>query len=83
MPEEKIYVVPLRKTKRAPRQKRAARAVKLLREFIERHTKSKEIKLNQNLNQKLWERGMKHPPSRIRVRVVKQDDGSVEVFAAE
>ena len=83
MPEERIYIIPLRRAKRAPRQKRAARAVKLVHEFLERHMKSKNIKLDQALNLKLWERGIKNPPPRIRVLVVKQDDGSVEASLAE
>lgn len=45
--------------------------------------KSGEIKLDLKLNRKLWERGAKHPPSKIRVRAVKQDDGSVEASLAE
>ncbi len=83
MPEERIYVIPLGRAKRAPRQKRAARAVKLVHEFLERHMKSQKIKLDQSLNRKLWERGIKHPPPRIRVLVVKQDDGSVEASLLE
>jgi large subunit ribosomal protein L31e len=57
-------------------------AAKLVREFLERHMKSEEIKLDQGINKKLWECGAEHPPSRIRVRAVKQDDGSVEVSIA-
>lgn len=45
--------------------------------------KSDHVKLNEELNQKLWERGIEHVISRIRVRVVKADDGSVEAFLAE
>lgn len=83
MPEERIYVIPLGRVKRIPPQNRAPRAVKLVRKFLERHMKSKEIKLDQALNTKLWERGIKKPPLRIRVRAVKQDDGSVQAFLAE
>lgn len=82
MPEERIYVIPLREAKRVPRQRRAQRAAKLVREFLKKHMKSDEIKLDQGLNSKLWECGAKHPPSKIRVRVVKQDDGSVEASIA-
>lgn len=83
MPEERIYVIPLRKAKSARRQRRTSRAVKIVHEFLRRHMKSEEIKLNQALNRKLWERGAKHHLPRIRVRVVKQDDGSIEAFLAE
>jgi large subunit ribosomal protein L31e len=83
MPEERIYVIPLGEVKKAPRHRRTMRAVKLVREFLRRHMKSEEIKLDQALNSKLWGRGAKHPLPRIRVRVVKQDDGSVQAFLAE
>ena len=83
MPEERIYVIPLKDAKRAPRYRRVPRAVKIVREFLKRHMKSDRIKLNEGLNRKLWERGIEHSTSRIRVRAVKADDGSVEAFLAE
>lgn len=83
MPEEKIYVIPLREAKRVTRQRRARRAAKVVREFLARHMKSDEIKLDSELNRKLWERGAKHPPAKIRVKAVKQDDGTVEASIAE
>lgn len=83
MPEERIYIIPLREAKRVTRQRRARRAAKVVREFLARHLKSDEIKLDQKLNHKLWEHGAKHPPSKIRVKAVKQDDGSVEASLAE
>jgi large subunit ribosomal protein L31e len=45
--------------------------------------KSEEIKLDEKLNRKLWERGIEKVPARVRVRVVKEDDGSVKAFLAE
>ncbi|MDI6819742.1 MAG: 50S ribosomal protein L31e [Candidatus Hodarchaeaceae archaeon] len=83
MPEERIYVVPLRAARKAPRHRRTPRAVKVVREFLKRHMKSENIKLNEGLNRKLWERGIERTLPRIRLRVVKQDDGSVEAFLAE
>ncbi|MEA1905168.1 MAG: 50S ribosomal protein L31e [Candidatus Hadarchaeota archaeon] len=82
MPEERIYTIPLRKVKRARRYRRSSRAAKLVREFLQRHMKAEEVKLNEELNQELWKRGAERPMSRIRVRAVKQDDGSVEAFPA-
>ena len=77
MPEERIYTIPLRVAKRAPRGKRSARAVKVVREFLRKHMKSKEVKLDETLNLRLWARGAEHIPPRVRVKAVKQDDGSV------
>lgn len=83
MPEERIYVIPLREAKLVPRHRRTRQAAKLVREFLKKHMKSDEIKLDQGLNSKLWKRGGKHPPPRIRVKAVKQDDGTVEASLAE
>jgi large subunit ribosomal protein L31e len=83
MPEERIYIIPLRRAKDSPRNRRVSRAVKIVQEYLKRHMKSDKIKLNEELNQKLWERGIKNVIPRVRVRAVKADDGSVEAFLAE
>lgn len=83
MPEERIYIIPLREVKNVTFGKRTQRAVKIVQEFLKRHMKSDDIKLDQALNRKLWERGANKVPPRIRVRAVKKDDGSVEAFLAE
>lgn len=83
MPEERVYVIPLRIAKGVQRYRRSRRAVKVVREFLKRHMKSDRIKLDNALNRKIWERGAEKPPSRVRVRAVKGDDGSVEAFLVE
>ena len=83
MPEEKIFVIPLRKVKKVPHYKRARRAAKLVREYLARHMKSEEIKLDPKINEKLFERGVKKPPSKIRVKAVKDEDGLVNASLVE
>lgn len=83
MPEERIYTIPLRRAKETSRGRRTPKSVRLVIQFLKRHMKSDKISLDEQLNQKLWERGIKKPPSRIRVRAVKEDDGSVNAFLAE
>ena len=82
---ERVITVPLKATKMAPRSRRAKRAVKEVREFIARHMKAEEDKvwIDTKLNEKLWERGIQKPPSRIAVKAVKFDDGTVEVTLSE
>ena len=82
---ERIITVPLKATKMAPRSRRAKRAVKEVREFIARHMKAEEDKvwIDTKLNEKLWERGIQNPPSRISVKATKFDDGTVEVTLSE
>ncbi|KYC54408.1 MAG: 50S ribosomal protein L31e [Candidatus Methanofastidiosum methylothiophilum] len=73
--EERMYVVPLRKVKDAPRTQRAARATRVLKEFVEKHSKCENIKIDKQLNEKLWERGIESSPSKIKIRVVKGEEG--------
>ncbi|MCL2142928.1 MAG: 50S ribosomal protein L31e [Methanomassiliicoccaceae archaeon] len=82
---ERIINIPLRATKMAPRTKRAKRAIKEIRENIMRHMKVPEDKvwIDKALNEKIWERGIQNPPSRISVKAVKFDDGLVEVSLPE
>ncbi len=82
---ERIMVIPLRKTKQAPRTRRANRAVKEVREIVMRHMKvdSDNVWIDASVNDKIWENGIRNPPSKITVKAVKYDDGLVEVSLAE
>jgi large subunit ribosomal protein L31e len=83
MPEERIYVIPLRDVRRTTRRSRAERAVKIVREFLRRHMRSDEVVIDGKLNEHLWSRGAQKPGSRVRVRAVKEDDGTVKAYLAE
>jgi large subunit ribosomal protein L31e len=71
---ERIYTIPLREAFTAPRTRRASKAIKVVRGFLERHMKTKEVKLDESINEVLWECGREKPPRRITVKVVKEDD---------
>ena len=74
MVDERIYTVPLRKGfLKAPNYDRTRKAVVVLREFLEKHTK-KEVKIGKYLNLELWKDGRKHPPGKIKVRVEDNKD---------
>ena len=45
--------------------------------------KSNEIKLDQDLNRQLWSRGKTNPPRKVRVKMVKEEDGTVTVSLYE
>lgn len=82
---ERIMVIPLRETKQAPRTRRAKRAVKEVRDAVKRHMKTTEdnVWIDASVNEKLWENGIRNPPSKITVKAVKFEDGLVEVSLAE
>jgi large subunit ribosomal protein L31e len=81
--EERIYVVPLAKEyMKSPNWNRTKRAVKALKKFVTRHMKPEALYLSQEVNERLWENGIKNPPRKIRVRVTKTVEGLVRVFLA-
>ena len=84
--EERIYTVPLGRARIAPVTKRAPRAIRILRAFIKRHMKADDedsIVISNEVNEKIWSRGIEKPPRRIRVRVTKDREGLVRVYLAE
>jgi len=65
---EKVYTIPLSEVYNQPWSKRARKATRMVREFLQKHTK-KEVKIAGDVNNAIWSRGMKHPPRKIRVNV--------------
>jgi large subunit ribosomal protein L31e len=82
---EREYVVPLRrKWLKVPEYKRGNKAVKTLKEFMVRHMKIydrdlRKVKIDIDLNNELRFRGIRKPPSKVRVKAKKFDNGSVKV----
>ena len=79
----RVYTINLGKAWITPEHKRTDRVVNMIREFAEKHMKSKEIKLDQDLNRQLWSRGKTNPPRKIRVKMVKEEGGVVTVSLYE
>jgi large subunit ribosomal protein L31e len=78
---ERVYSIRLKhKMKRYPRWLRAKKSMGYLRRFLSRHMKTdpKNVKLDPSINLAVWSRGSQNPPSKIRIRAVKFDDGVVE-----
>lgn len=80
---ERIYTIPLRKTKDLVRSRRADLAVRDVKRFLSRHMKSEQIWLDSSVNEALWSNGKFSIPSRIRVRATRFNDGVVEVTLPE
>ncbi len=83
--EERYYVVPLAKKgfEKSPRWKRSKKAMIVLREFLTRHMKPEgDVFISQELNERVWENGIKNPPRKIRIRVTKSVDGVVRAYLA-
>ncbi|WP_456472527.1 50S ribosomal protein L31e [Methanocaldococcus sp.] len=81
---ERIYTISFRDIiNRSTRKKRVPRAIKKLRMFLMRHMKAKDVKISNELNEKMWERGIEKPPARVRVKAVKDEDGVVRAELIE
>jgi large subunit ribosomal protein L31e len=94
--EERFYTIPLSKALIRPPKKRAPRAMTLIKIFITKHMKLNlkvseeeeeeelpQLVISQEVNEKVWARGIEKPPRKIKVRVTKDSDGNVSVFLAE
>ena len=80
MADEKQYTIPLRKEwLKLQRYRRAGRAAKAIKEYIARHMKvpdrdTNKIKLDVYSNMQLWKNGRTNPPSKVKVRAIKEGD---------
>jgi large subunit ribosomal protein L31e len=91
--EERFYTIPLGKAWIAPRKKRAPKAARIVKSFVMKHMKvqteaegeeePERLVIDNEVNEKLWNRGIEKPPRKIRVRVVKDKEGVVTVLLAE
>ena len=94
--EERIYTIPLGKAWVRPPKKRAPRAMQMIRAFITKHMKLEmrveaeeekgelpKLIISNDVNEKVWGRGIEKPPRKIRVRAAKDKEGNVTVFLAE
>ena len=80
--DERIYVVPLAKARHGPRNKYAKKSIRYLKEFMTRHFKPESLVISQEVNEKIWERGIQKPPRKLKVRATKNVDGLVVIYLA-
>ena len=80
--DERLYTVPLAKARHGPRNKYAKKAIRFLREFTTRHMKPEALVISQEVNEKIWERGIQKPPRKLKIRVTKNIDGLCVVYLA-
>ena len=76
---ERVYTIPLGKVKLSQSQHRAVRAINMIKEFARHHMKVEEIKIEEELSQQIWSKGVRNPPRKIRVRMSKTDEGYILV----
>ena len=80
---ERVYTIPLRNVKKVKRTIRAPRAIREVQNFLFKHMKAEEVKLDESINHEIWARGTQNIPSKISVKAVTDDDGVGEATLAE
>ena len=77
---DRTYTIPLRREyMKVPKYRRAKKAVRAVREFMQKHMKSEDVLVGPKLNMAIWARGIKNPPHHVKVSAIKNDDGEVRV----
>ena len=76
---ERVYTIPLGKVLLSANNHRAVRAINMIKEFARRHMKTHEIKIDEEISHIIWARGARSPPRKIRVSMVKTDEGYILV----
>ncbi|HKG87495.1 MAG TPA: 50S ribosomal protein L31e [Nitrososphaeraceae archaeon] len=79
----RVYTINLGRAWITPQHKRTDRVINMIKEFAKKHMKSEEIKIDQDLNRQIWKRGKTNPPRKVRVKMVKDDNGIVIVSSYE
>jgi large subunit ribosomal protein L31e len=94
--EERIYTIPLARALVRPPKKRAPRAMQIIRAFVTKHMKLEmrveaeeekeelpKLVISNDVNEKVWGKGIEKPPRKIRVRAAKDKEGNVTLYLAE
>ena len=74
---ERVYTINLGKVLLSPNNRRAKRAINMIREFAVHHMRSENVKMEEDVSHLVWARGIRHPPRKIRVKLTKDEDGVV------
>jgi ribosomal protein L31E len=67
---ERLYTINLRSEwLKVPRSMRTKKSIRVIKAYVEKHTKSKEIRISKGINELIMKRGFKKPPGKITVEV--------------
>lgn len=83
--EERVVTVPLRDAKAEPKHKRADKAMSIVRSHLAQHFNVDDdaVRLDPSINEAVWSRGRKKPPSKLRVRAARFEEEGESVVEAE
>jgi large subunit ribosomal protein L31e len=71
-----VYVINLSRVYWGRRTNRADRAIRLIRRFVQRHTKADKVLIDNEVNMYVWRRSREKPPRRVKVLVtIYEEEG--------
>jgi len=79
---ERVYDIPLRGAKhKSPKGYNAPGAIKEIKEFVSHHMKVDvdNVWIDPHVNELVWRTGIEHIPGKVKLKVIKFEDGLVEV----
>ena len=71
---ENIHTINLGKVTLSQSQHRAVRAINMIREYVQKHKNTPNVKIDQELAHQIWARGVRRPPRKVTVELI--EDGS-------
>lgn len=80
---ERVYTINLSRLYAAGRHtERARKAVKIVGQFASRHmkTEGEKVVITKEVNEYIWRNGIQKPPRRLRLKMMKDKDGTVMVM---
>jgi len=73
---ERIYTINLRKLAlKESKWKKSKKSVALIRNFLKRHMKTDQIKLDKSITEEIWKKGSHNPPAKIRIKAYETEEG--------
>jgi large subunit ribosomal protein L31e len=81
--KEAELTVSLRRIYSTRRTKRAARAMRYLRELIRKKTHAEEVYFDESVNHEVWSRGIEKPPRKIDLKIIVEETREVETKSGQ
>jgi large subunit ribosomal protein L31e len=76
--KEAELTVSLRRIYSSRRTRRAATAMRYLRELIRKRTHAEEVYFDESVNHKIWSRGIEKPPRKVELKIIVEETREVE-----
>lgn len=81
--EEKTLVINLKRVYDGRKAQRAARAIRKLRELIAKRTHAEVVKIDEEVNQTIWMRGIEKPPRKLKLKIIVEEKREIKTSKGE